>query len=144
MADVSLDGFKNQMLNHGLIDKPSVAGLSPDDSLIAIYGPTASGKSELAMQVSEQIGGEIVNYDSVQLYKKFNIGSAKPDAADLDRVKHHLIDVVGANDEMDAAIYRGLSREVHQKLLATKTPAVFVGGTGLYLRAFLGLSLIHI
>ena len=115
-----------------------ITGLSPDDSLIAIYGPTASGKSELALQVSEKIGGEIVNYDSVQLYKHFNIGSAKPSASDLRKVKHHLIDVVDAGQEMDAAIYRSLSKGVHQNLVASKTPAVFVGGTGLYLRAFLG------
>ncbi len=121
-----------------MIGNKTLAGLGPDDKLIAIYGPTASGKSDLAMKVAQQIGGEIVNYDSVQLYKNFNIGSAKPTTEDLSKVKHHLIDVVDSKQDMDAAIYREVSRGVHQQLQQSSTPSVFVGGTGLYLRAFLG------
>ena len=62
-------------------------------SVIAIVGPTASGKSDLAMHLAESFNGEIVNYDSVQIFRHLNIGSAKPSVADRSRIPHHLIDL---------------------------------------------------
>lgn len=100
---------------------------------MVIAGPTGSGKSELAQQLAEAIGGEIVNYDSVQIYRGFDIGSAKPSAEERARVPHHLFDVVDAGEDFNAADYGRLAREV----CATIDKPVLVGGTFFYLRAFL-------
>ncbi len=100
---------------------------------IILLGPTGSGKSSLALRLAETIGGEIVNYDSVQIYRGFDIGSAKPSAEERARVPHHLFDIVDADDEFNAADYGRLAREV---CAGIETP-IFVGGTFFYVRAFL-------
>lgn len=100
---------------------------------IVLLGPTGSGKSALALRLAEAIGGEIVNYDSVQVYRGFNIGSAKPSAEDRARVPHHLFDIIDANEEFNAADYGRLARQVS----ASIERPIFVGGTFFYLRAFL-------
>lgn len=105
---------------------------------IAILGPTASGKSNLALALAQQIGGEIVSCDSVQTYKDFDIGSAKPSIAEQKLVPHHLIDLVKWDENFDAAQYRALALEaIHDVESRGKTPIV-VGGTGLYFRALCG------
>lgn len=100
---------------------------------IVLLGPTGSGKSTLALQLAEKIGGEIVNYDSVQIYRGFDIGSAKPSAEERVRVPHHLFDIVDANEEFNAADYGRVAREVCSKI----EKPILVGGTFFYLRAFL-------
>jgi tRNA dimethylallyltransferase len=100
---------------------------------IVIAGPTGTGKSELALRIAEAIGGEIVNYDSVQIYRGFDIGSAKPPAAVRERVPHHLFDVINADDEFNAADYARLARETIEKI---ERP-ILAGGTFFYLRALL-------
>jgi len=76
-----------------------------DSALIVIAGPTGTGKSNLAIRLAEALRGEIVNYDSIQIYRHFDIGSAKPSAADRERVPHHLFDIVNADEELNAADY---------------------------------------
>ena len=98
-----------------------------------MLGPTGSGKSTLALRLAERIGGEIVNYDSVQIYRGFDIGSAKPSAEDRARVPHHLFDIVDADEEFNAADYGRAAREVCSRI---QRP-ILVGGTFFYLRAFL-------
>ena len=71
--------------------------------LIVIAGPTGAGKSALALRIAGSIGGEIVNYDSVQIYRGFDIGSAKPSPEVRARVPHHLYDIVDADEELNAA-----------------------------------------
>lgn len=100
---------------------------------IVLLGPTGSGKSTLALQLAEKIGGEIVNYDSVQIYRGFDIGSAKPSAEERARVPHHLFDIVDAIAEFNAADYGRVAREV----CSTIEKPILVGGTFFYLRAFL-------
>jgi tRNA dimethylallyltransferase len=100
---------------------------------IVIAGPTGTGKSELALRIAEAIGGEIVNYDSVQIYRGFDIGSAKPSAAARRRVPHHLFDVIDADQEFNAADYARLAR---QTIAGIERP-ILVGGTFFYLRALL-------
>lgn len=100
---------------------------------IVLLGPTGSGKSDLALQLAESIGGEIVNYDSVQVYRGFDIGSAKPSLGERARVPHHLFDIVNADEEFNAAAYGRLARDVCARV---ESP-IFVGGTFFYLRAFL-------
>jgi tRNA dimethylallyltransferase len=100
---------------------------------IVIAGPTGTGKSELALRIAEAIGGEIVNYDSVQIYRGFDIGSAKPSADVRRRVPHHLFDILDADEEFNAADYARVARET----IATAEHPILVGGTFFYLRALL-------
>jgi tRNA dimethylallyltransferase len=100
---------------------------------IVIAGPTGTGKSELALRIAEAIGGEIVNYDSIQIYRGFDIGSAKPSADVQRRVPHHLFDVIDADAEFNAADYARLARAA----MASIEHPILVGGTFFYLRALL-------
>jgi tRNA dimethylallyltransferase len=100
---------------------------------VVIAGPTGTGKSELAVRLAEAIGGEIVNFDSIQLYRGFDIGSAKPSADLRARVPHHLFDILDADAEFNAADYARVARPLIEKI---KRP-VLVGGTFFYLRALL-------
>ena len=107
-------------------------------SLIVVAGPTGTGKSELALRLAEAIGGEIVNYDSVQIYRGFDIGSAKPSLEQRQRVPHHLYDIVDAgDDEFNAADYARRARDVCGDIEARGKRAILVGGTFFYLRALL-------
>jgi len=100
---------------------------------VVIAGPTGVGKSDLALRVAEALGGEIVNFDSIQLYRGFDIGSAKPAPEVRARVPHHLFDVIEATDEFNAADYARLARPLLEKI---RLP-ILVGGTFFYLRALL-------
>ncbi len=108
--------------------------------MIVIAGPTGVGKSELALRLAETAGGEIVNYDSVQIYRGFDIGSAKPSLAVRARVPHHLYDIVDATDEFNAfnaADYARLARTTCDAITARGKVPILVGGTFFYLRALL-------
>jgi tRNA dimethylallyltransferase len=110
--------------------------------VIAIVGPTASGKSALAMRAAERIGGEIVSADSRQVYRGMDIGTAKPTAADRARVPHHLIDVVDPGERYDVVRYQRDGRAALADIRSRGRVALVVGGTGLYVRALLdGLEL---
>jgi len=105
--------------------------------LIVVAGPTGTGKSDLAIRLAEAIGGEIVNYDSVQVYRGFDIGSAKPSAEERRRVPHHLFDIVEATEELNAAEYAKRARQVCQQIESRGRRVILVGGTFFYLRALL-------
>jgi tRNA dimethylallyltransferase len=105
--------------------------------MIVIAGPTGAGKSELAVQLAEAVGGEIVNYDSVQIYRGFDIGSAKPSAAARARVPHHLFDIVDGDEEFNAADFARAARQVCDDVAARGRRPILVGGTFFYLRALL-------
>lgn len=105
--------------------------------LVIVSGPTGSGKSELALRLAIALGGEIVNYDSVQIYRGFDIGSAKLSAAERARVPHHLFDVVDADEEFNAADYARLARATCDDIAARGRQPILVGGTFFYLRALL-------
>ncbi len=105
--------------------------------LVAIVGPTASGKSALGVKLAEQFGGEVVACDSTQLYRGFDIGTAKPTSAERRGIPHHLIDVLGPRDDATAGGYRQLALQVLEELRRRKRVPVFTVGTGLYLRALL-------
>ena len=113
----------------------------PDPLLVVILGPTASGKSALAISLAEQFSGEIVSCDSVAVYRNFEIGTAKPSRADRARVPHHLIDVAEPGEEFTAGEYARQARAALAEIVQRGHLPIVVGGTGLYLRALLeGLS----
>lgn len=105
--------------------------------LLVIAGPTASGKTRLAIELAERVGGEIVNADSQQVYRHFDIGTAKPSAQELARVPHHVLSCVDPLETFSAARYQQLADAAIADLVARGKRVVVVGGTGLYLRVLL-------
>lgn len=105
--------------------------------LAVIAGPTGVGKSDLALRLAERVGGEIVNYDSIQIYRRFDIGSAKPAESARRRVPHHLFDVIEADQEFNAADYARMARPICDEILTRGHTPILVGGTFFYLRALL-------
>jgi tRNA dimethylallyltransferase len=104
---------------------------------IFIAGPTAVGKSEIALALAEQLGGEIISADSMQVYRGLDIGTAKPSPADRARVPHHLIDIYDLAESFDAAQFIRLAQKAVEEIQARGHVPVFCGGTGLYFKAFL-------
>ncbi|MEO8032844.1 MAG: tRNA (adenosine(37)-N6)-dimethylallyltransferase MiaA [Acidobacteriota bacterium] len=104
---------------------------------IVIAGPTGTGKTELAVRLAETVGAEIVNFDSIQIYRGFDIGSAKPTLEVRARVPHHLYDIVDADTEFNAADYAALARTTCATIEARGRRPLLVGGTFFYLRALL-------
>ncbi|MFB3904300.1 MAG: tRNA (adenosine(37)-N6)-dimethylallyltransferase MiaA [Acidobacteriota bacterium] len=105
--------------------------------LIALAGPTGSGKSALATEAALVLGGEIVNCDSMQLYRKLEIGTAKPTDHQRSLVPHHLYDVIEPDEVYSAGRYMQEAREVCRQIAGRGRTPLVVGGTGLYLRALL-------
>jgi tRNA dimethylallyltransferase len=106
-------------------------------TVVAIVGPTASGKSALALRAAERSGGEIVSADSRQVYRGMDVGTAKPTAAERRQVRHHCIDLVEPREPYDAARYQRDGRAALADIAARGKTAYVVGGTGLYVRALL-------
>ena len=103
--------------------------------VVAIVGPTASGKSELALHLAQRFRGEIVNYDSVQIFRYLNIGSAKPRMEERQRVPHHMIDIREPSEVFTAGDYQREARKILEEIRNRGNLPILVGGTGLYLRA---------
>ena len=99
----------------------------------AIVGPTASGKSALAMEIARRVEGEIISCDSMQIYRGMDIGTAKPTPAEQAEIPHHLIDVVSPAEEFSCADYRALAHRAVEDITARGKLPIFCGGTGLYL-----------
>ncbi len=110
---------------------------SANSLLVVILGPTASGKTALSLAIAEGFSGEIVNCDSVAMYREFEIGTAKPTVEERSRAPHHLFDSVDATGSMTAGEYARQAREVLREIAARGRLPIVVGGTGLYLRALL-------
>jgi tRNA dimethylallyltransferase len=106
-------------------------------AVVCVVGPTATGKSDLGVALARELGGEVVNADSMQLYRGMNIGTAKLTPAERAGITHHLLDVWDVTHTATAAEYQRLAREVIDSLLAQGSTPVLVGGSGLYLRAAL-------
>lgn len=106
--------------------------------ILVVAGPTASGKSALAIELAERVGAEIVSADSQQVYRHFDLGTAKPTASELKRVPHHLISVLEPFERCSAGRYRQLAVSAIAEIQARGRRVVVVGGTGLYLRVLLG------
>ena len=106
-------------------------------SLIIVCGATATGKSELAVSLAKEINAEVVNADSMQVYKGMDIGTAKLTNEERGGITHHLIDVLDIKEEANVAWYQQIAREKIDQILSTGKSVVVVGGTGLYIKAIL-------
>jgi tRNA dimethylallyltransferase len=105
------------------------------NAVIAIAGPTGAGKSELALRVAEEFGGEVVNCDSLQIYRYFDIGTAKLTPGEMGGVPHHLIDILDPDQVFTAGEYARLGRAALASISGRGRLPVVAGGTGFYLRA---------
>ena len=105
--------------------------------VIVICGATATGKSDIALDIAEQIGAEIINADSMQLYAGMDIGTAKLSVAQRRGIPHHLLDVLSVKQDSTVAWYQQLAREKISEIHSRNRHAVIVGGTGLYIKAVL-------
>jgi len=108
------------------------------DKVVVITGPTASGKSGLAVELALLFQGEIVNADSMQVYRGMDVGTAKPSTSEREAVPHHLLDIVDPDQAFNAATYRSLAIPVIRDILSREKVCFIVGGTGLYIKALLG------
>src|SRR6185437_7576011 len=102
-----------------------------------LAGPTAVGKSEMALLLAEKIGGEIISVDSMQVYRGLDIGTAKPSAEERTRARHHLIDAMDLAESFDAAKFVQLANAAVSEIQSRGRVPIFCGGTGLYFKAFL-------
>jgi tRNA dimethylallyltransferase len=105
--------------------------------LVVVLGPTASGKTALSLAIARRFGGEIVNCDSVAMYREFEIGTAKPSAAERAEVPHHLLDIIDPSAYVTAGKYARQARQVLREIVQREHLPIVSGGTGLYLRALL-------
>jgi tRNA dimethylallyltransferase len=108
-----------------------------NNTVYIIAGPTAVGKSLIAFYLAKRIGGEIVNCDSVQLYKYMDVGSAKPPEEEMKKIRHHLYSIVEPDYNMTVATYQKLAITVIDDILARGKTPIVCGGTGLYLNSIL-------
>ena len=106
-------------------------------TLIFIVGATATGKSDLAIKVAQKLQGEVVNADSMQLYKGMDVGTAKLSKNERQGIEHHLIDILEVTEDSSAAQYQALARATIDELLLKGIPTIVVGGTGLYVKSIL-------
>ena len=105
--------------------------------MIAVMGPTAVGKTELTLRLAREIHGEIVNVDSIQIYRRLDIGSAKPSPSEMRRIRHHLIDIREPDEPFDAADFARVAGLAVQRIRDRGRAVILSGGTGLYLNALL-------
>jgi tRNA dimethylallyltransferase len=117
-------------------EPPAPRSLRPAPPIL-LAGPTAVGKSEVALLLAEQLGGEIISFDSMQVYRGLDIGTAKPSPAQRARVPHHLIDVADVTEPFDAARFAKLAHQAAREIPSRGHVPMLCGGTGLYFRAFL-------
>src|SRR4030095_7669172 len=103
--------------------------------IVVVLGPTAVGKSDIAMEVALQMNGEIINADSQQVYGQMNIGTAKPSTELREKVAHHVIDVVDPDEEFNVARYREPATASIHDIRKRGKQAIVCGGTGLYIKA---------
>lgn len=105
--------------------------------LVILTGPTAVGKTALSIQLAKTIGGEIISADSMQVYKGMDIGSAKISPAEMDGVKHHLIDILSPEEEFNVMIFQQKCKQAMESIYASGHIPILTGGTGFYIQAVL-------
>jgi len=109
--------------------------MSATPQVIFLVGPTASGKSELALALAEDLGAEICSMDAFQVYEGLDVGTGKPSLSERQKIPHHLLNIVGSCESFSVAAYLKKAEVVYQNLVSRNRPMIWVGGTGLYFRA---------
>lgn len=148
LISTQLETSKQTMVNEGIRDRSGKISAELSDSPDRIYpslanqalvltGPTASGKSEIAVHWARSIGGEILSLDSIAVYCGMDIGTAKPAAVETDQVRHHLIDVVQPDEDFSVACYLEMAHQKVAEVRSRGRTPIFVGGTPMYLKAIL-------
>ncbi len=102
------------------------------DKIICVVGPTASGKTALAIELAKDLNGEVISCDSMQIYRRMNIGTAKPTAEEMQGIVHHMIDICEPEEEFSVSRYTQLATPIVDDILARGKTAIIAGGTGLY------------
>ena len=110
---------------------------------ISILGPTASGKTSLALEVASRIGGEIVSCDSMLLYRDMNIGTAKPTCEEMRAIPHHMINIISAEEDFSVADYTEMASEIISEIKSRNKVPIICGGTFLYHDSLLYLIIAH-
>ena len=105
--------------------------------LVILTGPTASGKTQLSINLAKRINGEIISADSMQVYKKMNIGTAKISEEEMQGVIHHLIDVLMPDEDFNVVVFQQMAKKAMDEILAKGKIPIIVGGTGFYIQALL-------
>ena len=108
---------------------------SPREKLIVILGATSTGKSSLALELAEKFGTEIISADSMAVYRNFNVGTAKPTQAELERVPHHLINILDAEEKFSVGEFIRRAQKIISELNLRGQVPIIAGGTGLYIQA---------
>ena len=103
------------------------------NSIICIAGPTASGKTALAVELAKELGGEVVSCDSMQVYRRMNIGTAKPTPEEMQGIPHHMLDVAEPWEDFSVSRYCELATPIVEDILSRGKTAIIAGGTGLYM-----------
>lgn len=107
------------------------------DNVLVIIGPTASGKTKLAIEIAKRANGEIISADSMQIYKYMDIGTAKPDEEEKEGIKHYLIDEVTPDEEFSVARFKELALKYIDEILSKGKLPIVAGGTGLYINSLI-------
>lgn len=113
---------------------------SQKTKILAIVGPTASGKTALSVSLAKELGGEVISCDSMQIYKGMDIGTAKPSTDEMCGITHHLIDIVSPSDDFSVADYKPLAEKAISDISAKGKVPILCGGTGLYLDSLISIS----
>ena len=103
------------------------------NNIICIAGPTASGKTALAVELAKELNGEVVSCDSMYVYKRMNIGTAKPTVGEMDGIVHHMIDIVEPDEDFSVSKYCDMASPIIDDIVARGKTAIIAGGTGLYM-----------
>jgi tRNA dimethylallyltransferase len=107
---------------------------TPQNRVIVILGPTASGKTELSISLARKIGGEIISADSMQVYRKMNIGTAKTSSVLLNKIPHYLINIIEPDENFSAGKFKAMAELAMGKIFSNKKTPIISGGTGLYIK----------
>ena len=102
------------------------------DNIICVVGPTASGKTALAVELAKELDGEVISCDSMQIYKRMNIGTAKPTVEEMQGIPHHMIDIIEPTEDFSVSKYCEMATPILEDVLARGKTAIICGGTGLY------------
>ena len=107
------------------------------NQVIVIVGPTASGKTNLSIELAKRLNGEIISADSMQIYKHMDIGTAKPTLNEMQGIKHYLIDEVLPSEDFNVVRYKELANKYIEEIIAKGKQPIIVGGTGLYISSLI-------